>query len=171
MSRSDSTQARAPIKVPKVPDDFPLNPHLPSGQWRKTIKRKDYYFGKLADWRAALEKWEHDSPYLFRGQTPPPMPADGGRQVLTLVEVVNRYVASERSRFDRRDVGFAMYDEAVRTGRDGAAVLPRDNARPAANDQGWYTAGVSDWGVVIVIRCYTAFKLPQLLNCLSTTHS
>lgn len=39
--------------------EYPLPPH-PSGRWRKIHRGTAHYFGELADWEGALERYKHD---------------------------------------------------------------------------------------------------------------
>jgi glutathione peroxidase-family protein len=74
MSASNSIGQNRAIKLPNMPDDFPLCVHLASGQWRKTLRRRDYYFGKLPDWNFGKYLVGRDGAVL--GFYPPKTPPD-----------------------------------------------------------------------------------------------
>ena len=48
-------------KPQKPAANFPLTRH-PSGRWCKKLRGKVYYFGKLDDWQAAIERFNHEWP-------------------------------------------------------------------------------------------------------------
>ena len=67
---------------------YPLTPHRGANQWCKRHRKHTYYFGVLADWQAALKKYEHDWPFIITGRTPPAADSDG----LTVGELCNRFL-------------------------------------------------------------------------------
>ncbi len=73
-------------KPQKPYPDFPLTPHK-NGQWVKRIRKKLFYFGPWADWRAALAEYQRVRDDLHAGRKPRPKTAD----VLTMRELVNRF--------------------------------------------------------------------------------
>lgn len=94
---------------------FPLGVH-PNGQWCKRINGHLRYFGKIAEWRAALHRYNTELPYWASGQTPPPehwgvigstatTPAPGP----SLDEVGNRFLVRELKRHERGQLGLEAY--------------------------------------------------------------
>lgn len=74
--------------------EFPLSPHLASGQWYKTHQGVRHYFGKLDDPDAAYERYEREWPQIIAGRKP--RPENPGQQGggLTLREGVNLWLAA-----------------------------------------------------------------------------
>ena len=96
--------------------DFPLFPHG-SGRWAKKINRKLYYFGKLADWQAALAKYERERDDLQRGRKPRPVEADG----LTVGALCNKFLEFKRARVDSGELSprtFLNYYESSKAAVD-----------------------------------------------------
>lgn len=90
MSKSNRSKARRK----SLSSDFPLTKH-PWGYWRKMIKGKVYYFGKIADdpeGRAALEEWvDSKESILPYGRKPG---QDTGK--LTVGDLINEYLNARR---------------------------------------------------------------------------
>jgi integrase len=84
---------RSQQKKPKPPTkDFPLYAHR-NGQWAKTVKNKDYYFGPWDDPTAALNRWLDQKDHLLAGK-PRVLPATAH----TLGEICRRFLNSKRSK-------------------------------------------------------------------------
>src|SRR6266576_2342774 len=97
----------------KLPKEFPLTSH-PNGQYSKKHAQKPFYFGRIADgWRAALERFNHDWPYILADQVPPPMGTDP-----TTVEYVARmFLARSLKRLERGQLsGGSFVDMRVAVG-------------------------------------------------------
>jgi hypothetical protein len=56
------------------------------------IRGKIYYFGRLSDPQAALDRYLHDRDYLLAGQTPPAADMEG----LTIQDLVNGFLTSKK---------------------------------------------------------------------------
>jgi len=56
---SKSRQSGKQSGSTKPYDAFPLTAH-PSRRWRKKHQAKQYYFGGLDDWQAALARYQHE---------------------------------------------------------------------------------------------------------------
>jgi integrase len=91
------------LSVPKMPGkrktahthllpypDFPLSPHVPTGRWYKVIRGRRHYFGKLADWQAALTEYQRVKDYLYTGRLPPT--SEGS---LALRDLANRFLTAK----------------------------------------------------------------------------
>ena len=74
---------------------FPLTAH-PTGRWCKKVLGKIHFFGKLDDWKAALEKWEREEPDLRAGR--PPRPA--GPAGYTLRNLTVAYLNHKKARME-----------------------------------------------------------------------
>ncbi len=89
----ESPSVPANGKVGKPYPDFPLWPN-PNGQWCKKIRGRVHYFGAVADWRAALDKYLDQKDDLFAGRRPRPK---GG---LTLQDLINRFIQDRQRKAD-----------------------------------------------------------------------
>jgi hypothetical protein len=59
------------------PADFPLGV-ASNGQYCKKYQQRRHHFGAVsAGWRAALERYAHDWPFILAGKAPP---ADAGQR-------------------------------------------------------------------------------------------
>jgi hypothetical protein len=67
---SKTSRKRKPSKPSKPYPDFPLFPHA-TGRWAKKISQRLHYFGKWDDPSGALERSNHEWPYLSEGRTSP----------------------------------------------------------------------------------------------------
>lgn len=112
--REPNTSRKTPVgKIPNLPDDFPLRLHAATGQWRKTIRGKDYYFGVAQDWQSALQKYQHDSPYIARGETPPPMETGSDYRSMDCQRLASRFIERERQRMAHGAITPSQYNETV----------------------------------------------------------
>ena len=71
----ESTKSRHKSKSQKIAKPypkFPLTAH-PTGRWCKKRRGKQHYFGPLADWQGALERYQREWPYIINGRIPPPV--------------------------------------------------------------------------------------------------
>jgi len=74
-------------------EGFPLTAH-PSGRWCKKHRGKQYYFGPIGDWQAALERYRYEWPYIIAGRVPPSaVDADG----LRIRDLADRFLTAKRS--------------------------------------------------------------------------
>lgn len=78
--------------------DFPLSPHS-SGQWKKTIKGKVYYFGE--DWRKALRKYEK---FVSKGAPVGP----------TVASLIDAFLDNKKSKVDIGEIKPDSLKEYVR---------------------------------------------------------
>jgi integrase len=84
-----------------VPAGFPLTA-ASNGQWAKKFQGRRHHFGATsAGWRAALDKYTHDWPFILQGKLPPPMVLDGQPDPSTVVYVATRFIAREAKRLSR----------------------------------------------------------------------
>jgi integrase len=81
-------------KVAKPYPDFPLTPHA-SGKWCKKIRGKLHYFGRVDDWRGALEEYQRIADDLHAGRQPDPNPA-----ALTVRDLLNRFLQEREQRLN-----------------------------------------------------------------------
>ncbi len=106
-----SSRSPAPVKAVKPYPKFPLTPH-PSGRWCKKLRGKLVYFGKTngdPNGTAALERFEHDWPYLLDGRTPPQPDA---MDSCTVKYLVNSFLTSKKAKLDNDELSprsFADY--------------------------------------------------------------
>jgi integrase len=87
------------LRPARAPENFPMGIH-PNGQyWKKRLGRP-YYFGAVsAGWRAALDRFNHEWPYLLAGRTPPPM--NGDVDAASVEYVARSFIGREIKRLDR----------------------------------------------------------------------
>jgi integrase len=112
MSDRNISSKTGSSKMPTVPDDFPLRPHIATGQWRKTIRGKDYYFGKLENWKEALDRFTRERPFLERGQTPPPATGSDYR-FTTVHQLATAFSEREKNRQQQNRISASQYNEMV----------------------------------------------------------
>lgn len=104
-------QRTTSAKSHKPYDGFPLTAH-PNGSWVKRCKppgaekTRTFYFGPLANWKAALEKFNREWPYIIEGKTPPPELEDGA---CTLRVLCNLFLESKRNRIASGDLTERSY--------------------------------------------------------------
>jgi len=94
---SKSTKSSRLKKSPKPYPMFPLTAH-PSGRWCKKHRGKQYYFGKLGDWKAALERFNREWPFILEGRTPPTGENDGDG--CTVKYLVNSFLTSKKNKME-----------------------------------------------------------------------
>lgn len=158
--RTADAPTKATARPPAKPyRDFPLFAHA-SGQWAKKIRGKMHYFGVWADPAAAIDNYLRRRDYLYAGTTPPPT-VDG----VTLDELVNRFLASQRDRRDGGEITQRHYADYERDGkrmldalgreRPAAGLMPGDFARlRAATSEGRNATTVSN----MIIRMRAVFR-------------
>jgi integrase len=96
-------------KPRKPAANFPLTAH-PSGRWCKKLRGRVYYFGKLDDWKAAVERFNREWPYIVAGRTPPAEGTEG----CTLRELCNQFLAAKQRRIESGELArqsFADYHD------------------------------------------------------------
>ena len=71
-SNRSATSRKASNKKAWTPPypDFPLSYHPPSGRLYKKILGRRFYFGYASDWRAAIDKYQHDREARYAGREP-----------------------------------------------------------------------------------------------------
>ena len=69
-SRSGRKARRANAEKPYLTMAFHWLHHL-CGQYCKQHRGRQFYFGMLNDWKAALANYEREWPYIKEGRTPP----------------------------------------------------------------------------------------------------
>eukprot|EP00913_Durusdinium_trenchii_P008855 g8321.t1 len=99
--------------------EFPLTVH-PNGLWCKKHKGKQHYFGPLADWGEALEKFKREWPYIIQGKPIPALvPGDGGGEQsageLTLATLCNEFLNAKRRRVESGDLSRRSLEDYHRT--------------------------------------------------------
>ena len=77
-------------KITKPNPDFPLTPHYGSGQWVKKIRGKSHYFGKLEDWRAALNTYLDERDDLLAAGT------RSRQNIVTVADLTRDFLESKR---------------------------------------------------------------------------
>jgi hypothetical protein len=111
-----STHSRRSGKSEKPYDGFLLTAY-PTGRWCKRRKGGTYYFGLLADWKAALEKHERDGPYIAKEATPPETADGEGGETgpCTLRTLCNTFLESRRNLMDNQELTPRNYRDSVRS--------------------------------------------------------
>ena len=102
-----STAKRRSNKLSKPTAHFPLTAH-PTGRWCKKHKGKHYYFGKLENWEAALDRFNAEWPFIIAGRAPPAHGTDG----CSLRMLCNSFLTTKRSRVEAGELSqltFAGY--------------------------------------------------------------
>ncbi|MFH5805376.1 tyrosine-type recombinase/integrase [Alienimonas sp. DA493] len=122
---------RAAAAAEKPYPDFPLTPHRGSGRWCKKIRGKLHYFGRLNDWRAALEEYQRVRDDLQAGRAP--RPATEG---LTIRDLLNRFLTEKERRVESGELSPRSWDAYRRncariakhfgTGRTLSSLGPED---------------------------------------------
>lgn len=131
---SDNRKTRSPeacakliaLGVPKAHvDTFPLTPH-PTGRWCKKLKTPDgwkiFYFGPLADWQAALDRYELEKTDLMAGRVPETRNADG----LRLLDLMNRFLHFKRGLVATEELTMRSWYDYHQTGERLLKVLGKD---------------------------------------------
>ncbi|MCA8997612.1 MAG: site-specific integrase [Planctomycetaceae bacterium] len=85
---------------------FPLSFHPPSGRLYKKIRGKRHYFGYAKDWQSALEKYDRDSDFLYRGEEPP-IEVDS----LSLGDLCNRFLTAKQRLLEAGEIGRRTFSE------------------------------------------------------------
>ena len=103
MTKSHSTPGRRRRKhqSAKPHPDYPLTAH-PSGRWCKKVRGKIWFFGKIDDHQAALEKWLEQKDDLLAGRIPRARRANASS--VTLRELVNRFLNTKATLRDAGDL-------------------------------------------------------------------
>ncbi len=121
--KSRHFRARIKRRRPNKPyPDFPLYAHA-AGQWCKTIRGRDHYFGPWQEPHEALERYLSVRDYLHGGV---PLPPATGH---TLDELVNRFLADRRARLEAGEISPRQYADYK---RDGALLLEHLGRTPPA---------------------------------------
>ena len=93
-------------KPQKPAANFPLTRH-PSGRWCKKLRGKVYYFGKLDDWQAALERFNREWPYILAGKTP----SADGTEGCTIRTLCNAFLAAKERRMESGELSRQSFAE------------------------------------------------------------
>lgn len=134
------TTPRTPRKrrtlYPLPYEGFPLSPHPPTNRWYKTISGHRHYFGKLADWRGALERYQEDKDDLMAGRTPRRLVGD---TCLTLADLRDLWLTSKLAACKAGDLAPASFSKyqihtraavkAVGAGTHADKLTPADFGR------------------------------------------
>jgi len=99
------TTATQATKPPKPYPDFPLFAHA-TGRWAKKVRGKLHYFGKWADWQAALQLWKDQEEDLRAGRTP-----RGKGPGLAVAELCNQFLTSKRRRVQTGELVQRTFDD------------------------------------------------------------
>ncbi len=92
MKQSSVSRSKRKSEKPEKPyPGFPLYSHA-TKRWAKRIRGKIHYFGPWNNPEAALEKFNHEWPYLSEGRTPPPVREDG----LTVADLCNHFLTAKK---------------------------------------------------------------------------
>jgi integrase len=67
-----------------------------------------FYFGRLDDWKSALEKYKREWPYILQGLTPPP---DDDGEWLTVDDLVNIWLDVKRQAVDSRELRLKTWQQ------------------------------------------------------------
>ncbi len=91
-------------KPDKPYPDFPLFPHA-NGQWCKTIRRKQRFFGVWADWESALEKYLDERDDWYAGRTPT------RSSEITVSVLVNRFLSARKEAIESGELTLRTWTE------------------------------------------------------------
>ena len=85
------------LGVPRAPaETFPLTLHLATKRWCKKLRTphgpKVYYFGALADWQGALDRYDEEKADLIAGRAP----AIRNKAGLRLIDLCNQFLHHKR---------------------------------------------------------------------------
>lgn len=105
-----STRRKRKIQGQKPYPDFPLTVRA-DGRLCKKINSRVFYFGRLDNWQEALERFNHDLPFLVKGRTPPPVDTGG----LTIRELCNRFLTSKQAKLDGGEIVQRTFDDYRKT--------------------------------------------------------
>ncbi len=98
MKQSSVSRSKRKSEKPEKPyPGFPLYSHA-TKRWAKRIRGKIHYFGPWNNPEAALEKFNHEWPYLSEGRTPPPVREDG----LTVADLCNHFLTAKKESVQMR---------------------------------------------------------------------
>jgi integrase len=111
MAKSTTSRSTNKPKFKKPYEGFPLTAH-PSGRWCKKHRGKAYYFGKLDDWEAALERYKNEWPYILKGRTPPS--ADDG-DGCTIKHLANKFLTSKKNKMEAGELSPRSFQDYYTT--------------------------------------------------------
>jgi integrase len=101
-----------PLRKPSKPyPDFPLFPHA-NGHWAKKIRGKLHYFGRWADWQAALDLYQAQRDDLHAGRTP-----RASRDGLTVSDLCNRFLTGKQALLDNGELSPRTFQDYHRIAR------------------------------------------------------
>lgn len=83
-----------------------MHAHAPSGQWRRRFKGKDYYFGLIADPRAALARWRAEWPLIESGR---PLVVTHVSPAVGLESACEAFLAAKLSAIERGELSEETY--------------------------------------------------------------
>lgn len=84
--------------------DFPLFPHA-NGQWCKTIRGKQRYFGAWDDWESALEKYVEERDDWYAGKTP------SRSDEITVSELMSRFLGARKAAIESGEMTTRTWQE------------------------------------------------------------
>jgi integrase len=154
--------ARAKKHPGKPYDGFPLTAHRGTGRWCKKHRGKQYYFGPLVDWQAALAKYEREWPYIIDGREPPP---ESVGDFCTVAVLVDEFLNSKRLVLESGELTLRSFGDYFSTCRRMVEHFGKDrrvdDLKPA--DFETYRKVLADrYGVVAlrneINRCRSVFK-------------
>jgi integrase len=92
------------VKPDKPYPDFPLFPHG-NGQWCKTIRGKQRFFGVWADWEAALERYLDERDDWYAGRTPT------RSDEMTVGELMSRFLSARKASIESGELTQRTWQE------------------------------------------------------------
>jgi integrase len=107
-------QGKRKRKPPKPRRDFPLQAHA-NGSWAKRINGKLYYFGPWSDPVAAEQKYHASVDDIRAGRRPNAREAGTPPNLLTLVELCDRFMAFKADALGTGDIGERTFADYFRT--------------------------------------------------------
>jgi integrase len=150
MEAQTMTYSTKRLKPQKPYPDFPLFPHA-AGVWAKKIKGKLHYFGKWADWQAALRRYLDEKDALFAGRTPSPGP--GG---VAIRELLSRFLTAKAQLLDGDELTlrtFADYKTACNRVKDQFGLDRRITTLAAEDFEKFRDKLAEGWGPVTLGNC------------------
>jgi integrase len=108
--KTKSTKSAASLKPYK---GYPLTPHRGAKQWCKKHRGDSYYFGPLANWQAALKRFEREWPYIIQGLKPPALADDDN--ACTLRTLANLFLESKRNKMAAGELTELSYRDYYRS--------------------------------------------------------
>jgi len=105
------SKSRRSDKPVKPYDGFPLTIR-PDGRLIKKHAGRQYYFGHIADWEAAVARYNREWPYIVQGRTPPPRDTENGCRIAHLCNV---FLTAKKSKLDSGELSQRSFGDYLRT--------------------------------------------------------